>query len=35
MEEEREKDVKGGEEVGSGQMSLEKLRGSPLLLHRR
>jgi hypothetical protein len=28
-------DVEGGEEVGSGQKSLEKLRGSPLLLHRR
>jgi hypothetical protein len=32
---ERRKDVEGGEEVGSGQKSLEKLRGSPLLLHRR
>jgi hypothetical protein len=32
---ERRKDVEGGEEVGSGQQSLEKLRGSPLLLHRR
>jgi hypothetical protein len=31
----RRKDVEGGEEVGSGQKSLEKLRGSPLLLHRR
>jgi hypothetical protein len=26
--------VEGGEEVGSTQKSLEKLRGSPLLLHR-
>jgi hypothetical protein len=32
---ERRKDVEGGEEVGSGHKSLEKLRGSPLLLHRR
>jgi hypothetical protein len=32
---ERRKDVEGGEEVDSGQKSLEKLRGSPLLLHRR
>jgi hypothetical protein len=32
---ERRKDVEGGEEVGSGQKSLEKIRGSPLLLHRR
>jgi hypothetical protein len=32
---ERRKDMEGGEEVGSGQKSLEKLRGSPLLLHRR
>jgi hypothetical protein len=32
---ERRKDVEGGEEVGSGQKSLEKLRGSPLLVHRR
>jgi hypothetical protein len=32
---ERRKDVEGGEEIGSGQKSLEKLRGSPLLLHRR
>jgi hypothetical protein len=32
---ERRKDVEGGKEVGSGQKSLEKLRGSPLLLHRR
>jgi hypothetical protein len=32
---ERRKDVEGGEEVGSGQKWLEKLRGSPLLLHRR
>jgi hypothetical protein len=32
---ERRKDVEGGEEVGSRQKSLEKLRGSPLLLHRR
>jgi hypothetical protein len=32
---ESRKDVEGGEEVGSGQKSLEKLRGSPLLLHRR
>jgi hypothetical protein len=32
---ERRKDVAGGEEVGSGQKSREKLRGSPLLLHRR
>jgi hypothetical protein len=32
---ERRKGVEGGEEVGSGQKSLEKLRGSPLLLHRR
>jgi hypothetical protein len=32
---ERRKDVEGGEEVGSGQKSLEKLRGSPLLRHRR
>jgi hypothetical protein len=32
---ERRKVVEGGEEVGSRQKSLEKLRGSPLLLHRR
>jgi hypothetical protein len=32
---ERMKDMEGGEGVGSGQKSLEKLRGSPLLLHRR
>jgi hypothetical protein len=32
---ERRKDVEGGEEVSSGQNSLEMLRGSPLLLHRR
>jgi hypothetical protein len=32
---ERREDVEGGEEVGSRQKSLEKLRGSPLLLHRR
>jgi hypothetical protein len=32
---ERRKDVEGGEEVGRGQKSREKLRGSPLLLHRR
>jgi hypothetical protein len=32
---EKREDVEGGEEVGSGQKSLEKLRGSPLLLHRR
>jgi hypothetical protein len=32
---ERRKDVVGGGDVGSGQKSLEKLRGSPLLLHRR
>jgi hypothetical protein len=32
---ERRKDLEGGEEVGSGQKSLERLRGSPLLLHRR
>jgi hypothetical protein len=32
---ERRKDVEGGEEVGCGQRSLEELRGSPLLLHRR
>jgi hypothetical protein len=32
---ERRKDVEGGEEVGSGQKSLEKFRRSPLLLHRR
>jgi hypothetical protein len=31
----RRKDVEGGEEVGSRQKSLKKLRGSPLLLHRR
>jgi hypothetical protein len=29
------RDVEGVEEVGSRQKSLEKLRGSPLLLHRR
>jgi hypothetical protein len=29
------KGVEGGEEVGSRQKSLEKLRGSSLLLHRR
>jgi hypothetical protein len=28
-------DVEGGEEVGGRQKSLEKLRRSPLLLHRR
>jgi hypothetical protein len=32
---ERRKDVEGGEEVDSGQKSLEKLRGSLLLLYRR
>jgi hypothetical protein len=32
---ERRNDVEGGEEVGSRQKSLEKLRGSPLLLYRR
>jgi hypothetical protein len=32
---ERRKDVEGGEEVGSGQKSLDNLRGSPLLLYRR
>jgi hypothetical protein len=32
---ERRKDVEGGEEVGSRQKSLEKLRASRLLLHRR
>jgi hypothetical protein len=32
---ERRKDVEGGEEIGSRQKSLEKLRGSPLLLYRR
>jgi hypothetical protein len=32
---ERRKDVEGVEEIGSGQKLLEKLRGSPLLLHRR
>jgi hypothetical protein len=32
---ERRKDMEGGEEVGCGQRSLEELRGSPLLLHRR
>jgi hypothetical protein len=32
---ERKKDVEVGEEVGSRQKLLEKLRGSPLLLHRR
>jgi hypothetical protein len=32
---ERRKDMEGGEEVGSGQKSLEKLRGSAVLLHRR
>jgi hypothetical protein len=32
---EKRKDVEGGEEIGSGHKSLEKLRGSPLLLHRR
>jgi hypothetical protein len=32
---ERRKDVEGGEEVGSGQKTLEKLRGSPLLLQMR
>jgi hypothetical protein len=32
---ERRRDVEGGVEVGSRQKSLEKLRGSPLLLHRR
>jgi hypothetical protein len=30
---ERRKDAEEGEDVGSGQKSLEKLRGSPLLLH--
>jgi hypothetical protein len=29
------KDMEGGEEVGSRQKLLEKLGGSPLLLHRR
>jgi hypothetical protein len=28
-------DVEGGEEVGSRQKLLEKLRGNPLLLYRR
>jgi hypothetical protein len=32
---ERRKEVEGGEGVGSGQKSLEKLCGSPLLLLRR
>jgi hypothetical protein len=32
---ERRKDMEGDEEVGSGQKSLEKRCGSPLLLHRR
>jgi hypothetical protein len=32
---ERRKDMEGDEEVGSGQKSLEKLRGSSLFLHRR
>jgi hypothetical protein len=32
---ERIKDVDGGEEVGCEQRSLEELRGSPLLLHRK
>jgi hypothetical protein len=32
---ERRKDVEGGEEVGSGQKSLEKLHGRSLLLHRK
>jgi hypothetical protein len=32
---ERRKGMEGGEEVGSRQKSLEKLRDSPLLLHRR
>jgi hypothetical protein len=32
---ERRKDVEGGEEFGSRQKSLEQLRGSLLLLHRR
>jgi hypothetical protein len=32
---ERRKDMEVGEEVGSGLKLLEKLRGSPLLLHRR
>jgi hypothetical protein len=32
---ERRKDAEGGEGVGSRQKSLEKLRGSPLLLYRR
>jgi hypothetical protein len=32
---ERRKDVEGGEEVGDRQKSLENLRGSSLLLHRR
>jgi hypothetical protein len=31
----RRKDVEGGEKVGRGQKSLEKLRRSPLLLYRR
>jgi hypothetical protein len=31
----RRKDVEGDEEVSSGQKPLEKLRRSPLLLHRR
>jgi hypothetical protein len=34
-EAQRRKDVEGCEEVGSRQKALEKLRGSPLLLHRR
>jgi hypothetical protein len=32
---ERRKDVEGAEDIGCGQRSLEELRGSPLLLHRR
>jgi hypothetical protein len=37
QEEERKtkEDLEGGEEVGSRQKLLEKLRGSPLFLHRR
>jgi hypothetical protein len=31
---ERRKDVERGEKVGSGKMSLEKLRGNPWLLFR-
>jgi hypothetical protein len=32
---EKRKGVEGSEEVGSRRKSLEKLRGSPMLLHRR